>query len=309
MDDLRWILAAIGAVVVVATYLSSLFEKEEWKRDRESLSEQSSPAIPLKTTPQIKTQDISSDSKPPIPPRPVRKVSVGLNNESDVEKALGVTEQEPPFTEEKTNSTENDWEDAVASTKEPLIEDEIVSVEIPAEFSEYAEERRSKSRPKSKPEVEKPFQQELGLDVEPLVLVLTVLAKDENLFNGGDIKNAVEAERLKHGDMDIFHFHMTGKKDSVFSVASLVEPGVFDLSTIDDYETPGLSLFCQFPNPMAGAGAFDILLKKARSIADKLNGQLCDDKRNLLTEQATGHYRDRIVAFDREVALATKKRE
>jgi len=76
-----------------------------------------------------------------------------------------------------------------------------------------------------------------------------------------------------------------------------------------DYETPGLSLFCQLPGPVSSSEAFDVLLKKARSIADSLGGQLCDDKRNLLTEQATGHYRDRISAFDHEVALARKKQK
>jgi cell division protein ZipA len=299
VDDLRWILAIVGAVVVVATYLSGRFEREEWRRDREQGLEQSQPVYSERIEPQIE------DS-----PK-VQKVSVGLNSEDDVNKALSASEPEPTFTdrEDKTKSSENEWEGAVDSAKEPLIEDEIVSVEIPAEFSQYAEERRSKSRPKTKPKVEKPFQQELGLDVESIVLVLTVLAKDENQFSGSEIKKALEDEGINHGDMDIFHYHVGDKPDAVFSVASVVEPGTFDLVAIDKYETPGLSLFCQLPNPMAGAGAFDVLLKKARSVADKLDGQLCDDKRNLLTEQATGHYRDRIMAFDREVVLARKKQE
>lgn len=52
-------------------------------------------------------------------------------------------------------------------------------------------------------------------------------------------------------------------------------------------------------------------LKKTRGIADKLNGQLCDDKHNQLIEQAIGHYRDRdrITAFDHEMVLARKKQE
>ena len=302
MDDLRWILAIAGAVVVVATYLSGRFEREEWRRDREQGLEQPQPVNSERVEPQI-------ENLPEAQKVSVQKVSVGLNSEDDVNKALGVSGQELSFSEEETRNTKDEWDNAVDSAKEPLIEDEIVSVEIPAELSEFAEERRSKSRPKFKPEVEKPFQQELGLDVEPLVLALTIMAKDKNQFSGGDIKKALEAERLKHGDMDILHFHMAGKEVPVFSVASVVEPGTIDLVAIDKHETPGLSLFCQFPNPMAGAGAFDVLLKKARSIADKLNGQLCDDKRNLLTEQATGHYRDRITAFDHEVALARKKQE
>ena len=304
MDDLRWILAIAGAVVVVAIYFSSRFERDEWKRDREMVSGQSRAIMSEKNTPQIKAQINDVES----PASEVQQTTY-ISNEAEKNEAQDVKEPEASSGVNESEEPKSEWEDVVTSARDPLIEDEIVDVEIPAEFSEYGEERRSKSRLKLKPEIENPVQQELVLDVEPLVLVLTVLAKDENLFSGGNIKNALEAERVKHGDMDIFHFHMTGKKDSVFSVASIVEPGVFDLPTIDDYETPGLSLFCQFPNPMAGAGAFDVLLKKARSIADKLNGQLCDDKRNQLTEQAIGHYRDRITAFDHEMVLARKKQE
>jgi cell division protein ZipA len=301
MDDLRWILATIGAVVVVATYLSSRFEREEWRRDREHGKGQPQSENFERIEPQIGifTQ--------------VKKVSVGLSGEDDVKKALAEPEQDPSPSEEKTKTSESERDNVAGSVVDPveelLVEDEIVSVQIPAEFSEYAEERRSASRLKFKTESEKPFQQELVLDVEPLVLALTILAKDENLFSGSEVKKALEHEGINHGDMKIFHFRMGDEKDAVFSVASVVEPGIFDLKTIDENKTPGLSLFCQLPGPVAGTVAFELMLKKAQIITDKLGGQLCDDKRNLLTEQATGHYRDRIMVFDHEVALARKKQE
>jgi cell division protein ZipA len=297
VDDLRWILAITGAVVVVAIYLSGRFEREEWRRDREHVLEKPQPVNSERIEPQIK------DS-----PK-IKKVSVGLSNEDDVNKALGVSEQEPSPTEEKANNEKNEWNNAVDSTKEPLIEDEIVAVEIPAELAEFGEERRSESRLRFKPESEKPFQQYLSLDVEPLVLALTVMAKNKNQFSGSDIKNAVEAEGVKHGNMDIFHFLMEGKTDPIFSIASVVEPGSFDMEKIDEYETPGLSLFCQFPNSMEDSEVFNVMLTKAQAISENLGGQLCDDKRNLLTEQSTAHYRDQIAAFEHEVMLARKKQE
>ena len=309
MDDLRWILAIAGAVVVVATYLSGRFERDEWKRDRETISGQPGPSASGKVMPQFKIQDNDVKRQAPKPQQTDRKVSIGLNNEGDVNEALGVSEPVSSPAEEETEEPKSEWEGAIDSTREPLIEDEIVAVEIPPEFSEYAEERRSESRLKLKPEIEEPVQQELVLDVEPLVLVLTILAKDENQFSGGDIKKTLEAEDVNHGDMEIFHFHIESEKDAVFSVASVVEPGTFDLENINEYETPGLSLFCQLPGPAESTEAFNILLKKAQSIADSLGGHLCDDKRNQLTEQAIGHYRDRISAFDHEVVLARKKQE
>lgn len=304
MDDLRWILAIAGTVVVVAIYLSGRFEREEWKRDRETVSDQPRAVMSEKTKPQIKAQVSGAKN-----PTPEVQQTTHISNKGEEDEAQGIVEPKASSGVNKSEEPKNEWEGVVNTAREPLIEDEIVDVEMPAEFSEYGEERRSKSRLNLKPEIEEPVQQELTLDVEPLVLVLTILAKDEDQFNGGDIKKALEAEDVKHGDMEIFHFHIENKKDAVFSVASMVEPGIFNLASINEYETPGLSLFCQLPGSVESSEAFDLLLKKARSIADNLGGLLCDDNRNLLTEQATGHYRDRITAFNHEVALARKKQE
>jgi FtsZ-interacting cell division protein ZipA len=49
------------------------------------------------------------------------------------------------------------------------------------------------------------------------------------------------------------------------------------------------------------------MLDKARGIAVRLHGQLCDDKRNRFTTQAKTHYQDRISTFVRELAVARKK--
>jgi len=311
VDDLRWILAIAGAVVVVAIFLSGRFEREEWRRDRKYGSGQPQSTNPERIEPQI-------DSIAEAQTVSAQKVSVGLNSEEDVNNALDESGQQssitPSLAKECPDNSNDGWDDSVESAKQPLVEDEIVPVQIPAELSAHAEERRSKPRfnfnsnANTNANAEEPVQQELGLDVEPLVLVLTVLAKKENLLGGSKIKKVLEEEGINYGDMEIFHFRMGSETDAVFSVANLVEPGTFNTKTINDEQTPGLSLFCQLPGPVAGTVAFELLLKKARIIAENLGGQLCDDKRNLLTEQATGHYRDRISAFDHELALARKKK-
>ena len=35
MDDLRWVLMVVGALVIAAVYFSSRFEREDWTRERE----------------------------------------------------------------------------------------------------------------------------------------------------------------------------------------------------------------------------------------------------------------------------------
>jgi cell division protein ZipA len=202
--------------------------------------------------------------------------------------------------------------------EEPVIEDEIVDVELPPELAELQDGEEPETKPdvdlevnsaKEEPGKQEPKQQELILDIEPLVLVLSVMATDDVMFVGKDIRQVLEEEKLEFGDMDVFNFFIEDKQHPIFSVASIIEPGVFDLDSINEYETPGIILFSQLPGSISGAEAFDILLNKSRKIAEKLGGQVCDDRRNRLTEQATTHYRDKIVAFEHDVLLARKKQQ
>lgn len=146
-----------------------------------------------------------------------------------------------------------------------------------------------------------------AVDIKPLVLVLTVLAPHGKPWSGDSLRNALEAEGLRHGEMNIFHFHHPQYKDAVFSVANAMEPGVFDLPTMSELETPGITLFCQLPGPLENEVAFDFMLDKARALAGQLGGHVCDDRRNPLTAQTVSHYHDRIETFSRELTLARKK--
>ena len=330
MDDLRWILALVGAVIVVAIYFSSRFEREEWKRDRGMGPEHNRPSKAAHRAPQnIKLGDkgpVSNTAKPVERKDPIISEEMPAIK-AEVDPVSGSTQPQEPTPNLKQEPNDKpvpakpkmatspsevaesnaSWHGVVDSAKEPLIEDEIVSIEIPEELSSLGEELKSETKLKFKPELEEPVQQELALGIEPLVLVLTIMARDDGQFIGNEIKQVLEDTGLKHGEMDIFHLHMPEKKHAIFSVASVIEPGIFDLDTIKEYKTPGLSLFCQLPGSIPGAVAFNMLLQKARSITEKLGGQLCDDKRNLLTEQALSHYRDRIEEFERELVLARKR--
>jgi len=135
-------------------------------------------------------------------------------------------------------------------------------------------------------------------DVEPLVIVLNVMARSGDYFNGADALAALKADGLQHGEMMIFHYYPEGGEDRpVFSLANTVEPGTFDLNTIDHLQTPGLSLFMQLPGPMASREAFELMLRTGRSLAQQLGGDLCDERRNVLTLQTIGHLKEQIEAF------------
>lgn len=134
---------------------------------------------------------------------------------------------------------------------------------------------------------------------ESLVIVLNVMAKADNPFHGADILAVLRANDLEHGEMMIFHRYPDGAGHSrpVFSMANTVEPGTFDLSTIEHLHTPGLSLFMQLPGPIDSREAFELMLKTGRQVAEQLGGDLCDERRNVLTLQTIGHLKEQIEAF------------
>ena len=68
-------------------------------------------------------------------------------------------------------------------------------------------------------------------------------------WNGAELRAALEAEALEYGPYSIFHRAREDGK-TLFYVASMMEPGSFDLSQMDEMEYPGISLFGVVPGPL-----------------------------------------------------------
>ncbi|VAX13621.1 hypothetical protein MNBD_GAMMA24-1647 [hydrothermal vent metagenome] len=133
---------------------------------------------------------------------------------------------------------------------------------------------------------------------DELILVLAIMAGPGKQFSGLDILDTLLANGFVHGDMSIFHyFHAADDRQPVFSLASAVEPGIFDMNTIEALRTPGLSLFMQLPGTLDARTAFETMLEKGRLIATDLRGELCDETRSVLTMQTIGHLKEEIEAW------------
>lgn len=134
-------------------------------------------------------------------------------------------------------------------------------------------------------------------DVEPLVIVMTVMAKPGQLFNGLDILDAALANGFVHGEMNIFHFYPEkNSRRAVCSLANAIEPGYFEIDTIEQLQTPGLTLFMQIPGPLESREAFEQTIKLGRALAEKLQGDLCDETRSVLTMQNIEHLKEKVEA-------------
>ena len=147
-------------------------------------------------------------------------------------------------------------------------------------------------------------------DGEVLIVALNVMARAPQRFHGLDILTALRETGFVFGHMNIFHHYPDGADETrpLCSVANTVEPGRFDIEHMAELETPGLSLFMQLPGPLEGRAAFDRVLQIGRALAERLDGELCDESRSVLTLQTIGHLKETIESFRFRCKMASLRK-
>ncbi len=126
-------------------------------------------------------------------------------------------------------------------------------------------------------------------------VVLYVTAIDE-LFAGQRLLEALVELDMQFGEMDIFHrFDEAG--DPSFSLVNAVEPGTFDLGTMDSLETPAISLFMRTHERIDPVATFDAMIDVAQYLAEELFGEVKDQSRSVMTPQTIEHCREEIQAY------------
>ena len=143
----------------------------------------------------------------------------------------------------------------------------------------------------------------LPRDVDPEVFMLNVVARNPKHFRGEDILHILLACDLRFGDMNFFHRHEfeAGRGAIQFSVANMMQPGVFDIDNMADMVTPGLVFFVTLPGPEDMMKAFDYMLETAQAVARNLGGDVLDESRSVLTKQVMEHSRQKIRDLERRL--------
>ena len=133
-----------------------------------------------------------------------------------------------------------------------------------------------------------------------LVVVLTILTPDERDLPGSLVRDALAAFDLQPDEQGMFHHYGNRRgtaSEPVFTVANVLEPGVFDLDAMDEIFTPGLCIFLRRPGPLPATVAFDLMMDVGTRLSRALEATICDDQRCRLTVQATQALRERVIHF------------
>lgn len=134
------------------------------------------------------------------------------------------------------------------------------------------------------------------------VIIINVMAREGQQFAGAALLDTLLQCGMRYGDMNIFHRHArdNGEGPVIFSLANMVKPGVFDLDTMANFYTPGVSMFMTLPMRVDSIKAFDIMRETAVAIANTLGGELKDENRSVMTRQTMEHCRQRIADYERK---------
>jgi cell division protein ZipA len=143
----------------------------------------------------------------------------------------------------------------------------------------------------------------LTREVDPEVFMLNVVSRSREGFRGEDILHILLACDLRFGDMNFFHRHEfeAGRGAIQFSVANMMQPGVFDIDNMSDFNTPGLVFFLTLPGPENMMKAFDYMLETAQAVSRNLDGDVLDESRSVITKQTLEHCRQKIRDLERRM--------
>ena len=141
------------------------------------------------------------------------------------------------------------------------------------------------------------------IDLEPDsqagdVLVIHLMPREGTEIDGKELLEAAGNNDLRFGEMQIFNKYsdVDGSGDVLFSMANLVNPGTFDLSTIREITIPGVTIFLVLDSQVDPLKSFDIMLSVVNNLANALSLKIMDDTRSTLTPQTADHYRQRAKA-------------
>jgi cell division protein ZipA len=128
-------------------------------------------------------------------------------------------------------------------------------------------------------------------------IVALRLICDRGRWPGREVVDSLRDEGMTFGKYSIFHRERDDGK-TIFFIASMVEPGSFDLDRVDEQSFPGISIFAVVPGPVDAPTAFDLMLACARRLAERLGGHLQDEQGSSLTAQRILNLREELVHFE-----------
>ncbi len=131
------------------------------------------------------------------------------------------------------------------------------------------------------------------------IITLRIIAGSSGAFSGEELVLTLRGIGMRLGKYGIFHqYDGADESKIVYSAASLVEPGSFDLENINAQQIPGISMFMVLPSVIEGTQAFDLMMTAARTLSQSLRAELLDESGSTLSIQRERYLREEIIQHE-----------
>lgn len=297
MNELRWILIGFGIVLLAGIYLWGRRSSNAASTadDGPARSRSEPPPLHGRDSPEVRGQDEPTANAELASAPPSRSAESTVMAESMItavrpatriaEASRRASQVDPP-TVDIDASTASAAQEAWRGRVEPTFSD-AATEELPVDAeSKAAAPTLSSSETPAPRRIER-----------RKILALRLAAAPQRL-EGAKLLEALQTESLQYGKYSVFHrLHDDGV--SIFSIASMVEPGTFDLEKMPQTQFPGITLFAQLPGPVPGMHALNELVACARRLQQTLGGTLQDDRGVPLTVHRVERLRQEVREFER----------
>lgn len=268
MSELRWILVGFGIVLLAAIYLwgrrgnRAVASDDAMVRTRPEPTVHNTESTLLRSTEETAAAPVAHDVAPQL---------------------------EAPSVERSTPGAQETWRGRLEPTFADAPTEEMPVRPAPTAATTAAAPTLSSSEaPQSR-------------RIERRKILSLRLAMAPQRIEGAKLQEALLAESLQHGKYSIFHrLHTDGS--IIFSVASMVEPGTFDLDKMGETLFPGVTMFTQLPGPVPGMHALNEVVACARRLQANLGGTLQDERGVPLTVHRIERMRQEVREFERPPA-------
>ena len=198
------------------------------------------------------------------------------------------------------DGSEVDDEDTLVDADTLLTDSEVVDKDFDAyneskvvnteDDSEIIAEQETLNDPELMSSVEEPSD----------IFVFNVVARDGSKLGGHELLQFFLTSGFRYGHMNIFHRHENsdGTGEVLFSIANMMSPGTFDLDSMEQFQSKGISFFLTAPNNKVDIKkAFDLMLRAVVQIADEFHCDVLNEERGILTEAQFIEYRSRLLQY------------
>ncbi len=295
MDTLRWILLALGLVLIAAVWIDGVRRRPAHEESLLQSARRRWRGRTRRKRPEARTDpadvDLQSREGPDFGFDP-GDLDALVDDEPARER------EQPARTTPETSAADATAAPAEVPTAAPEEEPAAADPVARAGQTGGGEPASARKRPRES------FAADAS-DDERRTVVLYVVAPPGERFSGDELAAAFAHLGLEFGDMDLFH-RFDENDRALFSIANATREGTFDPDTMAEMETRGVALFARLPAPGGVIAVFDELARTAHALANLLGGRALDDRQSTLTRQTEQAMRDELREYEHRRARAPR---